>query len=156
MARVCTVADCDRPHNSHGLCRRCLYRLQRYGTLTPTFFRHGTTEGWTHGCRCDKCARAYRVWRRVTDRFPSTRDPAAALTDPNRPGFWRLAADVFPDHVRAGIRERAERRWQLDLEAATSRAALEIMRMEFWEIEELMVSEIPSVAQTRRRLPRSA
>jgi hypothetical protein len=33
---------------------------------------------------------------------------------------------------------------------------LEIMRMEFWEIEELMVSEIPSVAQTRRRLPRSA
>jgi hypothetical protein len=82
-------------------------------------------------------------------RWPSVRDPVAALTDPKGPAFWQLVP-LIPPWTRAACRRNAEQRWECEQAAAPSRAGLEVARMSTEQIEALMHSDIPSLAQTRR------
>lgn len=94
------------------------------------------------------------MYRRVIGDWPSVRRPAQALTEIGS-GFYRLVIDILaPDDdvsaaIRAKVRARAEARRRRDL-ATPSSAAIEISRMSREQIEELMRSDIPSAAQTRR------
>ena len=52
--RQCTVDGCDDPVHARDRCRRHYRRWQ----MENRSFKHGTTHGYNHGCRCGDCAAA--------------------------------------------------------------------------------------------------
>ena len=106
-------------------------------------------ERYREGCRCRRCRRTGRLHREVVSGR-TARKAATVLTDPSHPGFAQLAALVFTPRMRWVIHRRALERMERDLAASPVRAAEEIDRMSFEQIESLMQPGIPSPAQTRR------
>lgn len=91
-------------------------------------------ERWWNGCRCDRCKQTWRTWRWYRRRYPSTRTPGDACTDPAGARFTALLA-LVPPEARALARRRAEAR----------------VAAELGDIERLMQSDIPTREQTKRR-----
>lgn len=132
-----------------------------YSPRVVKLARHGTVERYHQRCTCHECKRAYNIYRRVRYHYPSAIDSVKNLTDIQHPGFVRLMRDIVgPDDelsvaimekVRSRVRARLKREFYGLPDGPSTTIAEEIDSMSWDQIRWLMQSEIPSLAQTRKR-----